>query len=391
MRPDLDCGGLTPLPSTRAAATFQNADMSAHCKSGRYRKMSQAPDTGTTSVRNTVFLQAVASVLIANSHLEPLYPKAWMAADGFIGNSIFFLLSGYGITLSLLGREQTFGHYYLRRILRIYPALWLIETIFHFGLQGAWKTAGWRDYVHFLVYPTAYGYVRQILIFYGLFYLLRPWLRAEMLFKLMAALCLPLLVLYGYDVWQHPMERLQLGATNNWLWWVFFFQVMLLGGYLALPDRRPAAAKAWSGLFLLGIYFAVYVALKFLMVLGVRVPGSGFTFARLYLLLFLLIPPMLCHAFALGASEGCLNRLKTFRPVQWMVALVGGLTLEIYIVHVFVFENEHVQKLMFPLNVAVFFLITIALAWGIHQAALRMRRTLERVFSKKVEMGKAES
>jgi peptidoglycan/LPS O-acetylase OafA/YrhL len=350
--------------------------------------MNQTLGTGTesareASVRNTVILQAAAALLIANSHLEPLYPKAWMAADGFIGNSIFFLLSGYGITISLLGREQTFVQYYLRRIFRIYPALWLVEILFHFLLQGAWKSAGGRDYLHFLVYPTAYGYVRQIMVFYVLFYLLKPWLRARMLVKLMALLCLPLLGLYAYDICQNPMERLRLGATNDWLWWVFFFQIMVLGGYLALPDRKPVAAKTWPGLFLLGTYFAVYVALKFLMVLGIKLPGLGFTFARLYILLFLLIPLMLYHAFTLGASESWLNRLKSCRPVQWAVALVGGLTLEIYIVHVFVLENEHVQKLLFPLNVAVFFLVTIGLAWGINQAARLVRRILEGMAARK--------
>ena len=154
-------------------------------------------------------------MLIANSHLEGLYPHAWMAADGFIGNSIFFLLSGYGITLSLLGRQQTFVQYYVRRILRIYPALWLAEVVFHFLLRGFWKSAGWQDYFGFLVYPTAYGYVRQIMVFYVFFFLLRPWLRAGTLFALMAGLCLPLLGLCVYDVYRHPMEQLQLGQGQR--------------------------------------------------------------------------------------------------------------------------------------------------------------------------------
>ena len=360
--------------------------------------MNRAPKLGNASGRNTICLQAVAAILIANSHLEGLYPRSWMAADGFIGNSIFFLLSGYGITISLLGREQTFVHYYVRRILRIYPVVWLVEIIFDFLLQGEWKSAGWRDYVHLLVYPTAYGYVRQIMVFYALFYLMKRRLRAGVLFKLMAALCLPLFGLYAYDICQNPMDRLQLGAANDWLWWVFFFQVMLLGGYLAFRPNPPASDRRsptpvmirspLSAFLVFAVCFLVYVALKFLMVLGVKVPGLGFTFARLYLLLFLLIPPMLYLAFSLGTSESWLNWLKALRPVQWAVALVGGLTLEIYIVHGFVFENEHVQKLVFPLNVAVFFLVTFALAWGINLAARFVRRVLEVVITQNLKLGK---
>src|SRR6266436_2591637 len=91
--------------------------------------------------KNTLLLQAAAAVLIANSHLEGLYPKSWMAADGFIGNSMFFLLSGYGISLSLKSKPQSFPSYYWRRILRIYPTVWIVQVIFYFLLQSRWKNS----------------------------------------------------------------------------------------------------------------------------------------------------------------------------------------------------------------------------------------------------------
>ncbi len=329
---------------------------------------------GGRVLRSTILLQAAAAILIANSHLEGLYPKAWMAADGFIGNSIFFMLSGYGLTLSLLGREQSFGRYYLRRILRIYPALWLVEIVFHFLLQGAWKSAGWRQYGELLVYPTAYGYVRQIMVFYVLLYFLRPVLRGGMLLNLFGFLWLPLLGLYAYDLRHNPMDRLQLGATNGMLWWVFFFQIMLLGSYLALRDRKPSRLSAKARLLLLSMCLAAYVGLKFMMVLGTRVPGTGFTFARLYIVLFVLIPPMLYLAFTLGTSAGLLEWLRAWRPASWLVALIGGLTLEIYLVHFFVFEYGWVRGLVFPMNIAVFFVVTIMLAWAINAAVRQARR-----------------
>ena len=52
---------------------------------------------------DTTALRVLAIVLIANSHLEDLYPFRPLAADGLIGNSLFFMLSGLGITLALGG------------------------------------------------------------------------------------------------------------------------------------------------------------------------------------------------------------------------------------------------------------------------------------------------
>ncbi len=292
--------------------------------------MSEVDNAGSPSLRNTVFLQAAAAVLIANSHLEAFYPRAWMAADGFIGNSMFFMLSGYGITRSLLTKEQTFVQYYVRRIFRIYPVLWLVEILFHFLMQGAWKSARWQDYVEILVYPTSYGFVRQIMVFYVLFYFLKHWLRRVALLSLIAVLCVPLVGIYAYDICRNPMERLQLGSTNEWLWWVFFFQIMLLGSCLAVPDRKPYAAGGLRSLVLLSLCFSAYVSLKLLMVMGVNVPWAGFTFSRLYPLLFLLIPPMLYYSFVLGTAASWLETMAIWRPVRLGIALVGGLTLEIY-------------------------------------------------------------
>ena len=55
------------------------------------------------------------------------------------------------------------------------------------------------------------------------------------------------------------------------------------------------------------------------MVFGVKVPGTGFSFARLYLLLFLLIPLIIYSAFALGTSPG-------WRPGSRATAPEAGLS-----------------------------------------------------------------
>ena len=74
---------------------------------------------------DTTALRVLAIVLIANSHLEDLYPFRQLAADGLIGNSLFFMLSGLGIALSPRTGNSGFFEWYRRRLSRIYPGLWL--------------------------------------------------------------------------------------------------------------------------------------------------------------------------------------------------------------------------------------------------------------------------
>ena len=56
---------------------------------------------------------------------------------------------------------------------------------------------------------------------------------------------------------------------------------------------------------------------------------------------------------------------------------VGGLTLEIYTVHGFVFQNHQVAHLAFPLNIVVFFTVTIFLSAAINVAAVQLRRVFK--------------
>jgi peptidoglycan/LPS O-acetylase OafA/YrhL len=46
---------------------------------------------------DTTFLRFVAIWLITNSYLDKRYPVSAMATGGQLGNSLFFMLSGFGV------------------------------------------------------------------------------------------------------------------------------------------------------------------------------------------------------------------------------------------------------------------------------------------------------
>jgi peptidoglycan/LPS O-acetylase OafA/YrhL len=133
------------------------------------------PTIPQVSRTGTRCLLALAALLITNSHLERFYPSRLFAGDGLLGNSIFFMVAGMGVTLSALGRQRSFPDYYWRRIVRIYPTVILVVTIFILGLGGKWREWGWRDYLATYLFPTPWAFVAHIMVYYVVLY---PFLRA---------------------------------------------------------------------------------------------------------------------------------------------------------------------------------------------------------------------
>lgn len=318
--------------------------------------------TALSESRDTTALQCAATLLIANSHLEKFYPWSWMAADGLLGNSLFFLLSGYGLMCSAQRTSRSFADYYWRRVLRIYPLLVIVVLIFEIGFNSAWKTWNAGDYIRHLIYPTQYGYITQIMAFYIAFYFICRFCSRRGLLTSLACSAVPFAWLYLNDVFT-GVETLQLGVRSPALWWVFFFQMMLIGALLATPgNRRPpvASPRAWVVLALL---LLAYIGCKFAMVKGWVIPGVALPAARFYVVLLLLTATSLWLAFHLGTSQGFLQLLQQGIWGRRFIALVGGLTLEIYLTHVFLVSSHTLQQVIFPLNVLVFFVIAVVIAW----------------------------
>src|SRR5256885_11014994 len=90
-----------------------------------------AIDTGKRHLASLDSLRAIGVILIFANHF--IYPKPYILF-GWIGLWIFFALSGYLITDSLLKMKalpvgQYFGRFYMKRIFRILPAFVVFFTI----------------------------------------------------------------------------------------------------------------------------------------------------------------------------------------------------------------------------------------------------------------------
>lgn len=101
-------------------------------------------------------LRALAVLLVIASHVSiPVLGAGWLGVD------VFFVLSGYLITSILVGEfEMTetirLGQFYIRRVLRLYPALLLLLAV-GFLFYGQLGEGGTRiGYFHTAFFSGAY-------------------------------------------------------------------------------------------------------------------------------------------------------------------------------------------------------------------------------------------
>lgn len=301
---------------------------------------------------DTTALRALAIVLIANSHLENLYPFRPLAADGLIGNTLFFLLSGLGLALSPRTGSAPFLQWLRRRLERIYPSVWIAVLVGTVGLHGAWRHWHPSDAARAFLWPTPYMFIGQILLFYPVFYLLKALKSPRMELGLFLGLGAPYAAIawFCYDL--------------HLLSWIFYFQVMIFGGLLVYRVDRIGRHPGRDGV-VLAASLASYVLLKLAMVTG-RIP------MHVGALHLLTLPILwgLVNIFSADRVRAVLQDARLAAPLQGL----AGMTLEIYLVHEFVLHTPPVQALVFPINVAAFWAATLPVAWALRATADRLRR-----------------
>jgi len=113
-------------------------------------------------------LRALAILPILAFHLDPR-----LCPGGFIGVDIFFVISGFLITRMILaqGAAFSFRTFYLRRVLRLFPALFvtLLAT-----LGAAWKYLGPLEFVQLAKTALAAGFGVSNIFFFATYDYFQP-------------------------------------------------------------------------------------------------------------------------------------------------------------------------------------------------------------------------
>ena len=313
---------------------------------------------------DTTLLKCVSVILIANSHLENLWPRSWMAADGLIGGELFFTIAGFGLVLSERFVRRPFLPWYWRRIVRMYPAL-LVVGVVTMIVNHSWRQWTLIDYPAQLIWPTDYTFVAQIMPYYILYFFIMKVRDARIYPALIILLSVPFAFVWYQDIHHDFPAHLSLGRRPLLISYIACFQMMLLGGWMAAGVSSVRPARLWEIAAMTAIFLS-YVAAKYVMV----VMGRG---ARFYPILHIQTFAIGYLVFRVSQSQPLLDFLRRKSPAAAMISLTAALTFEIYLVHYPVYESAFIQSLRFPVNLIVFALVTLVLSWLLSRliAALR--------------------
>jgi peptidoglycan/LPS O-acetylase OafA/YrhL len=306
--------------------------------------------------KDTFFIRFLAIFLITNSHLDSLYPIPYLGTGGALGNSLFFMLSGYGLALSGQVNDRPFLQWYWRRILRIYPSLIVVVAIIDLWLGKGWQTWTLGDYFAGFIWPTPAWFVSALMIFYVVFFLIMKIGRPVAYVMVILALFIPYFYFYfNYmDLTQYTIEG------PSYFKWIFYLQIMLFGGYLACRKGTITGITVMHLLLLfagLALYYGILIMIKF---------GYGGRFqALIHVITFSVVYLILI----LSRSRFVIEKIMSQKALNFVITLIGGLTLEIYLLQYTVYSNSYIQSLAFPLNIALFWIAVIILSKILHMTS----------------------
>jgi len=289
-------------------------------------------------------------------------------AAGFGGVDMFVLLSSVGLVSSLSTRRTEYGAFLRRRASRILPAYFLVMvpyTIFLILHDGApWSALVWNGTLlyYWVRSPGAFNwYVAGAMIFYALTPPLLARLRRAKRREAATAAGILLLLLLCQWLMQEG-------------WWqymdVFYrLPVLLLGLLIGLYvlDDRPVTARAaafWGVCLALGLAYT-----RLLYPLNDRQP-IFFPLAHAFLLTTVPALLALCLLF---------EKLPLLAAPRRVLRLIGGSSLEIYLLNVSVFSQTALLRRLVSFGPSnrfyylVMFLVNIALGCLLHRAVEALR------------------
>ena len=295
-------------------------------------------------------LKFLAVLLITNSHIGFLYVKFnWLATGGAIGNVLFFFCSGFTLFLKPFKSASDFPNWYKRRINRIYPVVFAISIVrcvffddFHVDIISV-ITDGGRWFV-----PT-------IMVLYIFIYFVGLYLRRWLNWVIAAVALITIVWFYCIPNRDFPFAMFSY-STNN-IRWPLYFLYMLIGAKMGMmssvKQNHQQADHQWRNL----IYCLLGVA-GFYLLTGVTDRVESLSFLHVYSLIPMIAVAYYLYWLCMGQWAKSIYNTKAG---NFIVRFVGGLCLEIYIIQICLFTTK--LNFLFPLNIPIFFIILIVVAY----------------------------
>lgn len=305
-----------------------------------------------------VFLRALACVLITNSHQEEIYPIRILASGGLLGDVIFFAISGYCLYSM---KQQSFGKWYVKRLRRVYPPVWLTAGIFLLG--GIYGAVGIGRVLELMIYPTHYHFVASILVLYVVFYFVMrfinryPGQQTRVLGYMAAAVAVLYFILF-YTVYDHSYYHID--DVNNKMIWHLFLLSMMIGCYFRLNEQKYLNKGGTLPWIAMAVSMVLYFGTKFGASRGM-IPAQLQWINQLMLLVLLA-----CVFRSVMGIEQKIKRIPTaiFAPIR----TITDMAFELYLAQAVIIPTFNTGKDTFPHNFVITISVTFLCAWLVHHA-----------------------
>ena len=279
-------------------------------------------------------LKVIAAILITNSHYTNIWPYSFMAFGGLLGDILYFAISGF----CLADIKESFPRWYLKRILRIYPILWIVNTI---GVSvGYFKISSIKMFIELFIYPTYFHFIASIMVLYIIFYFIVKYLLGKVGFKAVMV-CLTVLYvaiyLFLYDKSYYHIDVVEEGMVR-----FLFLASMLLGVYF-----RKYSENEKKGFLQYILVFGL-----FLMYLISKVAFSKINAISIFQILNVVIVYALLYAIFKVAKANEVVIMNAGKRIKSFSNLIGSMTLEIYLTQYIIYYICG-DKMNFPGNLIV--------------------------------------
>lgn len=309
------------------------------------------------------WLKTAAAILITNSHYGDVWPNAAMTVGGHLGNCLYFLLSGF----CLYHIRESFPKWYTKRIIRIYPALWLCVGVNL--VVGFFRIDSFSGLYHCFFYPTWYHFIASIMVLYIVFYALRFLQKKTGLQTKHIMVCSLLLFgatyLFFFDHSYYHIDDVE----EKWVRFMFW-GAMLAGWWLRerydeIPQKiSPADWAYFGGLFV--FCFGFKLVLRHFPQASIVQCFMPLSWVFLTYRIALIAVKMEKQGFF--AKKIRMNRMTGF---------IAAITLEIYLGQNVIIH--HLKALPFPGNLLLVSLLIIVYAWIVHLGAVWIQRKSEKL------------
>lgn len=299
-------------------------------------------------------------------------------AYGFGAVSVFLMLSGFGLTWSLLQKNSAavkWGEFYLKKFRRLLVPFYISVLItflllafrnWAFPNLSWWPSFGWLDYLKLVIPPFlvfdvhllqqlegAYWYITIILQFYLIYPLLYLLLKKMgtgkfLIVMLVLTLVYRVMATYGYGLWGIAfLDTAPMGvvspAQNSYYGFCFFLPRLFefaMGMALASWQNKNGRALDWLTL--------EWLAGKFALLAGLLIAAGGYTLD--YFRFGWIFSDSI---IGLGLFIVFLNLAKiisNWKILERIFKRIGDVSYEIYLLH-----HQLLQFILFPL----------VMAWGL--------------------------